>query len=287
MRDFDFDEIDRAVASTMQTDKPEGAPAQSEKVEVNSTSNRSTPATRRSGRFMDVVHPSSDMRTATVPERVVEDSKTTEVRDELVVPERDASEKSSTDMPDPLDFHGFNDDQEKPEEKPQDSPFIANPQIEKRPLGGYPTSETAQTDIPQPSFDIANSPTIEDEQSQQIEPETKPEEIVETAEVIEESVQAPEPVEQEVSEQSEPEPATPVEPEQPAGPVEITQQYKEHRSGSEQESGAIYDTESYHQPLTKPSKKKSGIWIVLWIFALIAVGAGVGAAVYFFVLPQL
>lgn len=67
----------------------------------------------------------------------------------------------------------------------------------------------------------------------------------------------------------------------PAGPTSIPQQYREEPSTSDQESGAIYDTDSYHQPLAHPVKKKSGwLWIV-WIVLLLAVGGGGAAALYF------
>jgi hypothetical protein len=70
--------------------------------------------------------------------------------------------------------------------------------------------------------------------------------------------------------------------EKPAGPPSIPQQYREEPSSGEKESGAIYDTDTYHQPLTHPAKKKSGWLWVLWIVIILLVGAGGGAALYFF-----
>ena len=72
---------------------------------------------------------------------------------------------------------------------------------------------------------------------------------------------------------------------EPVGPTSITQQYKEQVS-TNQESGAIYDTESYHQPVTKPVKK-SGNLAILWIALLVVFGAAAGWAVYTFILPML
>lgn len=74
--------------------------------------------------------------------------------------------------------------------------------------------------------------------------------------------------------------------EAPIGPTSITQQYKE-QTAPVQESGAMYDTESYHQPLAHPVKKRSGAWVILWIFLLVLLGAGAGAAFYFYVLPMI
>jgi hypothetical protein len=68
----------------------------------------------------------------------------------------------------------------------------------------------------------------------------------------------------------------------PSGPTSIPQQYHEEPSTGDQENGAIYDTSAYHQPLAHPAKKKSGwLWIV-WIVAILLLGAAGGAAIYFF-----
>lgn len=292
MRDFDFEEIDRAVASTMQPDSPDdGVPVTTSDNNQQAAQPQSTPAMRRSGRFMDVVHPSSDMRTSSVPERTTASASVESQRDELQVPEREASSATSTDMPDPLDFNGFNaddsDNEQQPEEQvadiPQESPFIPNAQIEKRPLGGYPGQEVADTTstIDEPTDEpSAQQPALVEETSQheaELEPAEQENEPIASAP---ESNSEPEPDPQ-------PQPQPQPEPEQPSGPVAITQQYKERTSTGEQQSGAIYDTESYHQPLSKPAKKKSGIWVVVWILGLVVVGAGAGAAVYFYVLPLL
>jgi hypothetical protein len=65
------------------------------------------------------------------------------------------------------------------------------------------------------------------------------------------------------------------------GRISIPQQYKEQPSSGEKESGAIYDTDTYHQPLSHPAKKKSGWLWVLWIVLILIVGAGAGVALYF------
>lgn len=66
----------------------------------------------------------------------------------------------------------------------------------------------------------------------------------------------------------------------PSGPTSISQQYKEEPSSGDQHSGAIYDTDSYHQPLSHPMKKKSGWSWVFWILLILLIGAGSGAALY-------
>lgn len=67
----------------------------------------------------------------------------------------------------------------------------------------------------------------------------------------------------------------------PPGPISIPQQYREEPSTGDQNNGAIYDTDAYHQPLAHPKKKKSGwIWVV-WTVVFLALGAAGGAALYF------
>lgn len=276
MQDFDFDEIDRAVSSTLDPkpkteDKPVDNSTSIDVTRSQPSSASSTPAMRRSsGRFMDVVHPSSDMRSSGASERST--PRPPEPREETPAP---APETKHTDWPDPLDFHGFKEDTptEEPavEEKKQDdtpapleSPFLTDAKVEKRPLGAFSTEET---------------PLLEASDEELLPAETETHDEPAQPEII----AAPEP-EPEPESEPEPEPA-PVE--EPIGPTSITQQYKEQPSTTDQPSGAIYDTEAYHQPLAHPEKKRSGALIIVWIVALIVVGAGVGAGVYFFVLPML
>lgn len=280
MQDIDFDEIDRAVSSTMGGEREPEVPERSEPAPAS----RPTPpaARRSSGRFMDVVHPSSDMRSA-APSRPAPTEQ---------APEPTHFTRDNTDMPDPLDFHGFNDEPEKPAQEtpeevvatPLESPFLADAKVEKRPLG---------------AFSDYGAQSNDDQALENTETET----VAEKAEVTEEEpllLEAPDEVEL-LEAQTEPEPTVAVEEKAPeptpapvpavevpdALPTSITQQYKEQPSTTEQPSGAIYDTEAYHQPLTHTPKKRSGAFVILWIIALIVLGAGAGFAVYAFVLPLL
>ena len=66
-----------------------------------------------------------------------------------------------------------------------------------------------------------------------------------------------------------------------AGPTSIARQYKEQpRTASEDdESGAIFDPQTYQQPIEHPAKKSSGWgWVIaIIIIVLLAVAAAVGA----------
>lgn len=283
MQDFDFDEIDRAVSSSIKPTPKTDDNSVSVNVSRPQPAVQDTPpaARRSSGRFMDVVHPSSDMRSASPPERSAPRAPEPPKTD-------NEPPKVHTDWPDPLDFHGFKDDEPKsdPEPvetkadeptKPLESPFLSDAKVEKRPLGAFSTND-APEELPTPEEKAPEPPKPAKEPEEELLLEASDEELL-PAETETKEAEEPEAV-------AEPEP-TPAPEDEPIGPTSITQQYKEQPSTTDQPSGAIFDTEAYHQPLAHPEKKKSGALIIVWIVALILLGAGVGAGVYFFVLPML
>jgi len=181
-----------------------------------------------------------------------------------------------------------------------ESPFLSNTKVEKRPLGAfsYPESDlpliedfadqpVAAASEPE-ATDVENN-VVEDVAPTDITPEaptpssTSLDEETLLLEADNEEVEVPE---ESITPVVAAAPASPVE-EAPVGPTSITQQYKEHPSTDSQPSGSIYDTEAYHQPLAHPAKKHSSLLVIVWILALIIVGGGIGAAMYFFVLPLL
>jgi len=305
MQDIDFDELDRAVNSVSNPTPPSipESPSVSVPVSQPKPALSSIPAARRSsGRFMDVVHPSSDMRGASVPERsaprdvpvkpTFEDTFTQTPSPVASSSVATPSKPTSAEWPDPLDFQGFSLEEtpvsstptpaptpkvEEPAEEtpaqPLESPFLSDAKVEKRPLGAFSTSD-----------EPAETPTLSSEPE-----ETPLLEAPDEVDLLEAESYVPSPSVTQISEPEEeiPTPApTPIV-EEHQGPTSITQQYKEQPSTADQPSGAIYDTEAYHQPLVHAPKKKSGALVIVWIAALILVGAGAGAAVYFFVLPML
>jgi hypothetical protein len=140
VKDLDFDEIDRAVNSLKSS-----SPAENENTDNSNQptdDSRSTDSSesmptlvkkRSSGQFMDVVHPSSNMRKAPLishdrpsnPELKPVDSQVIESSSESVGPPQiDNSEKSHDDeWPDPIDFHNKNhkNDQESDQYQNEDS----------------------------------------------------------------------------------------------------------------------------------------------------------------------
>lgn len=147
MTDIDFDELDREVnklvnadTNTPQNDDTTNPPLSIQDDTQDSQDNTSdiqqsedqqssdssdvapSPVTRPRGRFMDVMHPSSDMTTetdssqsdqlASTPDRKtlepLDSSDTKEAAQEDTTDEKedsDHSPSSHTDMPDPIDFH--------------------------------------------------------------------------------------------------------------------------------------------------------------------------------------
>lgn len=323
MQDIDFDELDKAVGSVMSSpnpsvpaDQPSASPAPAtqspsaapQPAPAVAPSPAESPATRRStGRFMDVVHPSSDMRNPASrsdnrpPSPEVQLEATPEAEIETLV-------------------------------GGMDSPFLPDAKVEKRPLGAF--SETSEQTPPSSDLTAAlekelaeqpvdfTQPVQAETTSQPMTPATEsgvpptsdstdsqpndevigqpnPDDLA-ALEVSEEkllesesSLQSPSVTSEEETESVETVPAEPL-----ATPVEqsdqssfatasIPQQYHEQPATEEQPSGAIYDTEAYHQPLAHPTKKSSSLTIILWIVGLILLGVATGALVYFFVLPQL
>lgn len=257
MNDIDFDELDRAVSSTLTPSAITDAPSLPDPMAGPTTM---SPAARRGGRFMDVVHPSSDMRGASTPAPRPAS---------LAVPDRPPAVVEPIEpsaWPDPIDVPAG--------PSPLESPFLADAKVEKRPLGGSDQSFESMMD-----YRVEPEPITEETPEPVAEP--VPEPILEPAHEIEPALEP------------EPEPAPHVTETVDATPVgdglptSITQQYTEQPSTTEQPSGAIFDTEAYHQALVPPHKKKSGLLVVLWIVGLIILGAGLGAVMYFFVLPLL
>lgn len=291
------------------------------------------PASRRGGRFMDVVHPSSAPKKPSAPVSrqgvtiqpsaqptvtespepeqpavpaiveapTVEKAKTVDTTG-IPQPTPPASAPVENEWPDPLDAAGFKFD-DAADSQPLTSPFLADAKVEKRPLGGAaPAVEEAVAPAPAEEPDrapvlgvAADESATKDDPNDQLpaKPEIEaplPEELQGDLVAIESGSRTSpvpaQPDEQLVQQQPTPAvSATPAaEPKEevaPSGPTSIPQQYKEEKSTGEEASGAIYDTDTYHQPLAHPAQKKSGWMWVLWIVGILAVGTAGGAALFF------
>lgn len=322
------------------------------------SSSVSLPAARRAGRFMDVVHPSSDMKkpeptspvsrqgstieplkSSTISEILpskqeapkmpltsMDQSENAEIPKEKPMSEPvQESSTSSSDWPDPLDIASAKSSEkqkdetpalESPEEiaagvepeetpAPLTSPFLPDTKVEKRPLGApaletpveepdqapvLPEEEREPKTVDNPNDQLpANPAEVEALLPEELQGDLMAVEADTTHEQLKQAHEAkvgaepPKKAEKATDESSsEPMPNKPVEkPAVPSGPTSIPQQYREEPSTGDQDNGAIYDTDSYHQPLAHPAKKKSGWMWVIWIVVILLLGAGGGAAMYF------
>jgi len=353
MQDIDFDEIDRAVNSITRPDPKTNVPEPALPVnpaDVTPTLAEPAPLTpvipspavrRSSGRFMDVVHPSSDMRPETnarpsapfatsfhreeVPARVevaaqpepvaapstafhwpdpLDAAKpvdeplpeaTPEIVEEIQPAVEETAPEVTEEAPAAFEPEELIEEDDDEEAAPLESPFLTDAKVEKRPLGAFsgadadlplledPIPFSTNLVAPQPVV-VSEAETVEVEEPAHEEHEATPDEFHPDLLALDGHMQD-EPL-LEATNPPDPEPIAVVD-EVPTGPTSITQQYKEQPSSAAESTGSIYDTEAYHQPLTHTPKKHSGALVVVWIAALILVGGGIGAGIYFVVLPML
>jgi hypothetical protein len=232
---------------------------------------------------------------------------------EPTAPESEKIEEKvpASDWPDPLDMMSSKEPEAPKEEAempaepeteesmpgPLTSPFLPDTKVEKRPLGGVaPEEEDMAAEEPaHPSVvPIDETPKTVDDPNAQLPANPNdvevqlPEELsgdlmaVEADTTHDELKQAHESKFGGAAKPQVAEPdAAPAEPATPTGPTSIPQQYREEPSTGDKDNGAIYDTDTYHQPLAHPAKKKSGWMWVIWIALILLLGAGGGAALYF------
>lgn len=316
MSDFDFDELDKAVNSLQNGESKEEAPVgvSSEtpiSKPVSNTSDNSRPIPslkpapgRKPGPFMDVMHPSSNMRsqaknpisTNTItPNDDPASAKSDEpiqAPSESMTPQDNIANKPETQPAAENQEFDEDDDISKISEdinktlgisgdQPASSPFINDAKVEKRPLGAFSDDnknpETDQPATPQPNVADETLPAELDNdllsiESNSVARSTMPEDT--PAKLTDDKAENSE-------EKNEVQPANTT----PAPATSITQQYVTKPSERDQDQKSpIYDNvETYQKTLVKKGGKAGWLW-VLWILLLIIIGAGVGAAVYFFVL---
>lgn len=366
MKDIDFDELDRAVSSVLTSkdkktdtdvlpieapvsssaDKRSSEPVVSEaapKVSDSTALSGATPsqsvspspAIRRSGRFMDVVHPSSAMSNTPPPKATpavrrpivpLSDDVKPEPKAEVAavaettasyptldtLPEEStprtevsADEETSPDTPkeswpDPLDVTSDESKEntstdEEPEKETDEldelvtddpveedteerlqpefnqTPFLTDTKVDKRPLGAFAGGSNSDEIEPLSSADSIDPEDVS--ASNPDVPTVLPHEL--DAEVMALD-----------SNESEPEVEPPSAPEKSSSShisaptvTSIPQQYKADNGTADTSEHSVFDTSSYHQPLL-PQKtyrhNRTWVWALL-VIGLLAVGAGLGA----------
>ena len=286
MNDIDFDELDKAVNSLANNSPVDDGATNVSDASTQSNDVKDTTAPKRTnGQFFDMVKTPS--------------------RSNVVVPTRPTQPVSTSPTLSQSNMNMQNVAEDLPS-KPADnmsSPFLPDAKVEKRPLGAFsedlpkpsePIMPPATVPEPEPPMvDNASAPIATDaELKSNDETDMMPEELskdvldVESKSSLSDSY-APSPVVGEKpAENSIVTPASTVNPIDNNQTASINQQYQEKTPANETKTEAMYNTETYPNGLAKPVKKKSGMWTVVWILALLIVGAGAGAAVYFFVLPN-
>lgn len=289
---------------------------------LSSASTQPSLATRRGGRFMDVVRP-ADKKPAPTPRPLSREGVTisapqpvaSAIASGSIVADEAAQDVQTPDAdetvpswPDPIDFHKdttahmepdtagqatdvvkpTTDLSEEPSE-PLQTPFITDAKVEKRPLGAF--TQPAATSVAEAAPDTAEAegPQSDDTDTDPQIPgdaaaTVLPEELKSDIVAIESDATVVE--ETKVAPTATPAPTQPQA--APAtvnlGQTSIQQQYKEEPSTTPAEHAPIYDSEPIQAPLAHPAKKKTGWLVVLLIIGLLILGAGAGTAIYFFVL---
>ena len=299
MQELDYEELDKAVNSLMPSSQPSVTPAIAPVVPATAPSAPPaapiasiTPIERPStGRFMDVVHPSSDMRstlntpqrpampivnmdtrpTTTPPKPLISTPPASTYTSPVIAPAPNANTNNWAGLP---NYQASN-------ETPG-TPFLSEAKVEKRPLGAFSdevkTTPASSTVAPEPvetiNSDIEPKKVSTDENN--LNPELPDELNNSLLNVESDSSTHPDDINLSVNPLSQ----TPM-------TTSINQQYTEKPSSDNPNNGSIYDANSYHKVITRQPKKKSGWMWVLWIVILLIVGAGAGVAFYFFVMPNL
>lgn len=290
MQDLDFDELDKAVNSLMPA-KPSNSVASVVTPELQPTVPtvvaapviKPLPAVRSvdrpaTGRFMDVVHPSSDMRTSiSIPTRSLPPST---VQNPVVNP---TPVKPVIDVPQPQaekveNWAGLPNYQ--PPASAPESPFLPMTKVEKRPLGAFSdetpviqdTSETVKTDE---DIKFEDKPKINEDLTKS--DKQIPDELDASVLSIEPgSSTSKNDIDKNINPLS-----------YNLASSSINQQYSEQPSSVKNENSSIYDKNTFSNSVGIQSKKKSGWLLVVWILGLIIIGVGAGVAFYLYIMPNM
>lgn len=336
MSEFDFEELDRAVGAALS--EPARSVARDTPQRSSTPEPVQSPVARRasSGRFMDVMHPSSDMRntppvrtprqqSVTTPSPV--DASTAPISAPSPVPVAPSSVFAAnspsvaseplvvsdsadvTGAVDPIDFsvgYGNNNPTQPLADQDSSNSFATDPSSNPDPieniLDEIPTADEIEADaLPKTEMESlgvdyaeeparADSPFLPDAvvEKRPLGSTSEVNSLMQEAASFEEAPALP------VDLASNPDviPESPVgvvasEPKSlPKDPLPAKSQVVPNSQPAATNSDApssIFDTPATSSPVVK--KKKTGLKVVLWIAILALLGASVGAAVYYFVLP--
>jgi hypothetical protein len=300
MQDLDFEELDKAVNSLMpspsdnNSNKPAISVNSDTPIASNQNPTRSQPVLKTApdmksidrpstGRFMDVVHPSSDMRASlNVPQRSLSPSlapqPTAPIANTPLIEEKPV-DKPVVPVSNKENWAGLPNYQSSASNTPSESPFLPDTKVEKRPLGAFsddnksdkPVDEAIVAEGKDANKDWAEAPKIEAPANTASEAESDiPAELDSSILNIEANSSTHK---NDVDMNNNPLSYT-------SSATSINQQYKEKSGSDKPVNGSIYDTSSYNTTTSKSVKKKSSWMMVVWILILLVVGVGAGLAFY-------
>jgi hypothetical protein len=246
---------------------------------------RSIANKRSSGRFMDVIHPSTNMRPSLPVSTNAKKPIPALVQAPSYKPEKKVfalprQTSPIVDIPDDPIQTADQDNLFTSGPKPLESPFIAGAVVEKRPLGAFAT-ESLQNNV-----ELSPSGEVNEKLSETASKVTTIENAVPLSSELDDDllrIEAGNATQNTISDKistNTPEIKT-------SAQTSISQQYKEQSTEIGNKTNSIYDTNVYHKDSIINDKKKSGWMWVLWIVILLAVGVGAGAITYFYILPLL
>ncbi len=299
--------IDKQENTVSLSDTPSSEPV----VSLDSTSAEAAPASpkpvvspnsvvvppRPTGRFMDVVHPSSDMRsgaskpvsregvTIAAPAMAAKPAETEVIAPEPI--EESAPVDTTGNLPTGADVSSEQlESGETPAiPEPLTSPFLPDAKVEKRPLGSTMPDESEAS---APSMTLPDAKKV-DELEQTLPTTESVKEGSSIMDTMTEPAKSLDDVTEHVPEEYKDEllaveknsASEDTVPTGVIGTASIPKQYQEKPNSGDESNGAIYDTTSYHKPLSHPAEKKSGwLWVIVIVIILL-LGAGGGAAAYF------
>ncbi len=224
-------------------------------------SSRGTPAPRPArGRFMDVVHHSSDMTTSNTLQASGDTPVLAVAEPEVAAPE--VTEPQSEVVPTNKD----DDSAIVSSIEPLKTPFLPDAKVEKRPLGAIdqPVEESVAEvlassaskqfeDVPAESSSTTNIDNFANVSADSADAQA-PADPVELAAESAESLELQK--------------------------IEAAEIEAESR-GKETPEGGIYDVNSYHQPINHPAKQKSSWAVIGIILVIILLAAALGAGAFF------
>ena len=178
----------------------------------------------------------------------------------------ESQEASEAPAPAAMSSASMTETDPEPAIEPLASPFLPDTKVEKRPLGAaLPTGDNIVATPP--STDASPTPSVDSKKLTDLPAELQDDIIGVEADTTASGVSSASEAKTSADDVVEHD-----------GPTAIAPQYKPKPAGDDAEHAALYDNVAHD--VVHPAKKKSGIWVVLIVLILIALGVGGGYFAY-------